>query len=115
MTKVYISQDELWPVYKIEDADEASDYVKTTSQYYALADLTGANGTFSVSYAQTGDTIFMALGGYPPQKLIRVGNTNWQFSPADIKNGPFIGLNPDEATTVYASAATGTERTGGEP
>jgi hypothetical protein len=75
---------------------------------YALADLTGANGTFEVSYAQTGDTIFMALGGYAPQKLTRVGNTNWQFSEADIKNGPFIGLNPDETTTVYASAATGT-------
>jgi len=75
---------------------------------YALADLTGDNGTFSVSYAQTGDTIFMALGGYPPQKLTRVGNTNWQFSEADIKNGPFIGLNPDETTTVSASAATGT-------
>lgn len=74
---------------------------------YALADLTNANGTFAVSYAQTGDTIFMALRGYPPQKLTRVANTNWQFSNADIKNGPFIGLNPDETTTVYASAATG--------
>jgi hypothetical protein len=75
---------------------------------YALADLTGSDGTFSVSFSQTGDTIFMALGGYPPKKLTRVGNTNWQFTNADIKNGPFIGLNPDETTTVYASAATGT-------
>lgn len=75
---------------------------------YSAADLTGGNGTFQLSYAQTGDTIFMALGGYPPKKLTRVGNTNWQFSDTDIKNGPFIGLNPDETTTVYASAATGT-------
>ena len=74
---------------------------------YGLNDLTEANGTFALSYAQTGDTIFMTLGGHPPQKLTRVGNTNWQFSNADIKNGPFIGLNPDETTTVYASAATG--------
>jgi len=75
---------------------------------YSAADLTESNGTFAVSYAQTGDTIFMALREYPPKKLTRVGNTNWQLTNADIKNGPFIGLNPDETTTVYASAATGT-------
>ena len=74
---------------------------------YPVAALTNSNSTFALSYAQTGDTIFMALGGYPPKKLTRVGNTNWQFSNTDIKNGPFIGLNPDETTTVYASAATG--------
>ena len=92
--------------------DIANWYALTGSIYeipspYALADLTESNGTFAVSYAQTGDVIFLALENYPPQKLTRVGNTNWQFSAADIKNGPFIGLNPDETTTVYASAATG--------
>lgn len=75
---------------------------------YTAADLTNANGTFRLSYAQTGDVIFMAHRDYPPKKLTRVGNTNWQFSDADIKNGPFIGLNPDETTTVYANNATGT-------
>jgi hypothetical protein len=75
---------------------------------YPIASLTNSDGTFAVSFAQTGDTIFMALRGYPPKKLTRVGNTNWQFSDAAITGGPFIGLNPNETTTVYASAATGT-------
>lgn len=74
---------------------------------YAAADLINANSTFRLSYAQTGDVIFLSHRDYPPKKLTRFGNTNWQFSDADIKNGPFIGINPDETTTVQSSAATG--------
>jgi hypothetical protein len=75
---------------------------------YTEADLINSNGTFRLSYAQTGDVLFIAHRSHFPRKLTRVGNTNWQFSEATIKNGPFIGVNPDETATVYASAATGT-------
>jgi hypothetical protein len=75
---------------------------------YTAAQLTNSNGTFRLSYAQTGDVLFIAHRSHFPQKLTRVGNTNWQFADCTIKNGPFIGVNPDETTTVRASAATGT-------
>jgi hypothetical protein len=75
---------------------------------YTAAEMTNTNGTFRLSYAQTGDVLFITHRAHFPQKLTRVGNTNWQFSDCTIKNGPFIGANPDETTTVYASAATGT-------
>lgn len=35
-------------------------------------------------------------------------NTNWTLAAVDFKGGPFIGVNPDETRTVYASAETGT-------
>jgi hypothetical protein len=75
---------------------------------YTAAQLTNDNGTFRLSYAQTGDVLFIAHRSHFPRKLTRFGNTNWQFSECTIKNGPFIGVNPDETTTVRASAATGT-------
>lgn len=74
---------------------------------YTAAEMTNTNGTFRLSYAQTGDVLFIAHRSHFPQKLTRVGNTNWNFADCTIKNGPFIGVNPDETTTVYASAATG--------
>jgi hypothetical protein len=74
---------------------------------YITSNLTATDGTFRVDYVQTGDVLFFAHPGFPPYKLERLGTTNWVMEPADIVNGPFIGTNPDETTTVYASAATG--------
>ena len=74
---------------------------------YVLADLTNTDGTFRLSMAQTADVIFIAHSKYPIQQLTRVNNTRWTLAAASIKNGPFIGTDPDATTTVYASAATG--------
>lgn len=74
---------------------------------YLTSNLTAADGTFRVDFEQTGDVIFFAHPGFPPYKLERLGVTNWIMEPADIVNGPFVGTDPDETTTVYASAATG--------
>lgn len=74
---------------------------------YSAADLTNANGTFRLSYSQTGDTIFIAHSDYPTKKLQRVTNTRWTISDAAFTGGPFIGTDPDETVTVYSSAATG--------
>lgn len=74
---------------------------------YTAADLTNADGTFALSFAQTGDVVFIADGAHPIQRLTRLGNTNWTMVNAAIKNGPFIDVDPDQTITVQASAATG--------
>jgi hypothetical protein len=74
---------------------------------YGVGDLTNADGTFGLSMAQTGDVIFITDGSSPVQKLTRIANDNWTLAAADIKNGPFIGTDPDETITVQASGATG--------
>lgn len=67
----------------------------------------GTDGTFRVSMDQTGDVIFMAHPDFFPLKLSRLGTTRWTLTYADIKNGPFEDVNPDNPITVYASGATG--------
>lgn len=75
---------------------------------YTSASLTNADGTFRLSMEQSGDVIYIAHGDYWTRKLTRISNTSWTLAQVDFKGGPFIGVNPDETRTVYASAETGT-------
>lgn len=74
---------------------------------WAVADLTKSDGTFALWMEQSGDVIYITHPDYPPQKLTRIANTNWTIGDVDFKGGPFIGVDPDETRTVYASAASG--------
>lgn len=73
---------------------------------YAVADLTNADGTFALRYAQTGDTVYLSHANYPPQLLSRIAPTNWTIAPVAFSPPPFAALNTT-ATTIYASANTG--------
>lgn len=73
---------------------------------YSAADLTSADGTLNLRYAQSGDIIYIAHPGHQPQKLSRFGPTNWTVTPVANKAGPFKS-NPDVVTTVYADNNTG--------
>lgn len=74
---------------------------------YTASDLTNADGTFGLDFAQTGDVVFIADGAHPLQQLTRLGATNWTIANAAITGGPFVDINPDNPITVWASAATG--------
>lgn len=74
---------------------------------YTASDLTNADGTFGLDFAQTGDVLFIAAGAHPLQQLTRLGATNWTIADAAISGGPFTDVNPDNPITVWASAATG--------
>lgn len=73
---------------------------------YAVADLTNSDGTFALRYVGTGDEIFIVHPKYPPQLLARHAPTNWTIGPLVCSPPPFANQNTS-ATTVYASAATG--------
>src|SRR6266404_761675 len=76
---------------------------------YALADLTNADGTCALKIEQSGDVLYIAnqKRTYAPRKLTRMGTTNWQFSVYQPNQGPFLEKNSTSATTIYASASTG--------
>jgi len=74
---------------------------------YTAGDLTNADGTFGLSFAQTGDVVFIADGAHPLQQLTRLANDNWTMANAAVTGGPFQDVNPDNPITVYASAQTG--------
>jgi len=75
---------------------------------YTAADLSNANGTLKLRYVQSGDVIYIVHPNYAPRKLSRFGATSWTLTEVDFIGGPFLDIDPDETTTVYASAATGT-------
>lgn len=79
----------------------------TIATPYTAADLVNPDGGLALSMVQTGDVIYLAGGGQPPQKLSRLGNTNWTLAPFAPTEGPWLDANLDEAKTIYASAQTG--------
>lgn len=76
---------------------------------YSGSHLATTNGEFALDYVQTGDVIYIVQreGLVIPKKLSRSAATSWAFASFDPDDGPFLAMN-GTATTMYASAATGT-------
>lgn len=74
---------------------------------YTAADLTNANGTLRLRTVQSGDVIYIVHPSYEPRKLSRFGATNWTLTTINFVGGPFLDIDPDNSTTIYASAQTG--------
>lgn len=79
----------------------------TITTPYTDAGLTNSEGAFALSGVQTADIMYLGGAGKPPQKLSRLGNTNWTIAEYQPADGPYLDQNTTEATTVYASAASG--------
>ena len=73
---------------------------------YSEADLRYADGTPRLRYVQSGDFLYLAHSGYQPRILKRLSATSFLLSLFEAAGGPWKSLN-DTATTVYASAETG--------
>lgn len=75
---------------------------------FTYASLTRTDGTFRLGFAQTGDVLYITSDGqYPLYKLVRYGADDFSVEKVDLYCGPFNDIDPDNAVTVYASAATG--------
>jgi hypothetical protein len=79
---------------------------------YSAADLTDADGSLTLRFAQSGDIIYIAHPDYQPRKLTRFagtdGNPRWTLTQVANSGGPFKTNPPDTASTVYADGNTGT-------
>lgn len=73
---------------------------------YTLAQLTNSDGSFAISYVQSGDVIYLAHRSHKTRKLSRYGTTDWTLTEYQPTGGPFQDVNVS-ATTVYSSASTG--------
>lgn len=76
---------------------------------WVAADLYDAEGNFLLQAVQSGDVLYITHteGSYAPQKLTRSGALSWAIADLDQEGGPFNDIDPDETTTMYASANTG--------
>ncbi len=64
---------------------------------YATADLP------NIQYVQSNDVLYMVHPSYPPRKLVRVSDTNWQLSSIAFIDGPYGPVN-STTTTLTTSA-----------
>lgn len=92
--------------YQLEETPDGPIYEVPTP--YVTADLTATDGTFKLWFEQSGDVLYIFHPSYPVHKLIRFNNSKWELREVEFTGGPFIGIDPDQTITVYASAATGT-------
>lgn len=74
---------------------------------YTEATLTRSDGTFAVTYAQSGDVMYLTCPGYKLAKLTRTSSTSWAYTTIDPDDGPWLDGNATESLTMYVSAATG--------
>lgn len=72
---------------------------------WTYADLTDTDGTFKFRTLQNQDVIYVT-GGIGIKQINRFSDLNWTITDFDSVGGPFDAVNVS-ATTVYASAATG--------
>lgn len=79
----------------------------TITTPYSDADLINPDGSWSLSQVQTGDVVYLAGGGQPPQKLSRLSASSWTIEQFDPDTGPFMDMNEDDALTVTISAISG--------
>lgn len=73
---------------------------------WTYADLTDVDGTFKFRLVQSLDVIFVC-GGTGIKQINHFADDNWTITDFNTVGGPFDATNIT-ATTVYASAATGT-------
>lgn len=80
---------------------------------YQSSDLEDADGFFQLVFVQSGDIVYFTHRSetFPVYKLSRLAATNWTMTAVEFEGGPFEDLDPDNTTTVYASAATGSSVT----
>jgi hypothetical protein len=74
---------------------------------YAEADLYNDDGTPRLRFAQSGDNLYLAHGLYQQRIITRTSATSFAISVYAALGGPWKIMN-NTATTVYASAESGT-------
>lgn len=62
----------------------------------------------NLRWAQSADTMDVAVATTPPYQLKRLTPTSFSFTSPTLLNGPFQDINTDGTTTVYASGTQGT-------
>lgn len=75
---------------------------------WSTSDMLNTDGTWRLGLEENGDVLYIAHPSYPVYKLTRLTNSRWSLEAIEFTGGPFIGVDPKETITVYASAATGT-------
>lgn len=79
----------------------------TVSTPYTVEDMTSSEGTFSLRFAQSADTMYIFHESYPTQKLVRTSATAFTLTQVQFVAGPFQNQNTTASIVIKADALTG--------
>lgn len=74
---------------------------------WAASDLTAADGTFRLRFAQSGDTVYIAHPSRRPHKLSRLDAANFALAAVAFSGGPFAPENLDASDKIHSSGNAG--------
>jgi hypothetical protein len=60
-----------------------------------------------VQKKQSWDVVYFTHPNYPVQKLTRLSDTSWTFSPVDWQDGPYLKENLEQVKSLQPSGTTG--------
>ena len=65
-----------------------------------------ADDLSALRFSQSGDTLFACHQSYPPQRIERISETEFQTSAVEFENGPWGEVNTSEVTFTPSAANT---------
>ena len=74
---------------------------------YEVAHTYTATELFDVQYIQINDVVYLTHPDHLPQKLTRLGASEWTLADFDFLGGPFLPDNADTSITIDPSGTTG--------
>lgn len=74
---------------------------------YEVATPYSSTDVWSLNFAQSADTLYIAHPSYAPRKLQRAAATSWSLSTITFLDGPYLGVNTT-GTTMVPSGTSGT-------
>jgi len=66
---------------------------------------------YEIQFTQSADVMYIVHESLPPQKLSRLGHTNWTLTEVDFQNGPYLDANESSVTFTSSHTGVGTGRT----
>jgi hypothetical protein len=79
----------------------------TVKRVYQIVSPYTSEESFEIHVTQSADVMYIAHEDHPPQKLSRLGDTNWTIADVVFNQGPFLLENDDSTDTIKYTSSTG--------
>lgn len=83
-------------VYRYHDQIKLDSAIYEIETVYDIQDFFDSDDRALFDFKQSADVLYIVHEKYPPKKLLRFSDTNWQLQTIVFNNGPWQKMNSDE-------------------
>lgn len=87
-------------VYRYHDQIKVDNAIYEVETVYEVKDFFDSEGRVLFDFKQSADVLYIAHEKYPPKKLLRFGDADWQLQTVAFNNGPWQKMNSDEDLAI---------------